>query len=114
MTSFTLPLCDLMIVARELVGRRHHVEPPRPAALGSDFGAMQQVAFADHADYPVVVIDDRNGADAALGQQSGDRRHGGVIADRDYIIRHYVDCAHRGASGLVPCGPSYRTGCFRH
>jgi hypothetical protein len=70
--------------------------------LGSSFGAMQEVTLADHADHPVILVDDRNGADPALGQQFRDRRHGYVFFDCNHLARHHLHSAHRNASWLVP------------
>jgi len=60
---------------------------------------MQQITFADHADYSVVLVDDRDRADAALGQQSGDCRYSRVLVDRDNFVRHDIDRVHRIALG---------------
>ena len=91
----------LDVVSGELVRRRHHVEPPCSAALRSRFGAMQQITLADHADYLVALIDDRDRADATLGQQSRDCRHSRIRVDRNHFTGHDVDSAHRIASGRL-------------
>jgi hypothetical protein len=55
---------------------------------------MHEITLADHADYPVVLIDHRDRADAALGQQSCDCRYGRILVDRDNFARHDIDGVH--------------------
>ena len=43
----------------------------------------------------VILIDDRDRADAALSQQSRDRRYSRVLVDRDNFTRHDIDRVHR-------------------
>jgi len=43
----------------------------------------------------VILIDDRDRADAALSQQSRDCRYGRVLVDRDNFARHDIDRVHR-------------------
>ena len=88
----------LQVFSGELVGRRHHFEPPRAPPLGSGFGAMQQIPFADHADHPVVLIDNRHRAYAVLGHQFCDRLHGRILVDRNHLARHHVHSAHHNPS----------------
>ena len=56
---------------------------------------MQEVPLAHHADYAVVLIDHRNRADAALGEQPRDCRYSRILVDRDYFTRHDIDRVHR-------------------
>src|SRR5271166_2858979 len=60
---------------------------------------MQEITLADHADDPVVLIDDRDRADAALGQHSRYCRYSRILIDRDHFTRHYVASAHRNPLG---------------
>jgi len=62
---------------------------------------MQEITLVDHADYPVVLIDDCDGANAMLDQHSGDRRYSRALVCRDHFTRHDVDSAHRLASGRL-------------
>src|SRR5271166_4753938 len=70
---------------------------------------MQEITLADHADYPVALIDYRDRADAALGQQSRYCRYRRILIDRDHFTRHYVASAHRNALGLVRHAARYRS-----
>jgi hypothetical protein len=88
------------VVAGEFVRRRHHVEPPRSATLGSGFGAVQEIAFADHSNHPVFTVDDRNRADPAFRQELCDLLDRCLLVDRDYLAGHYIHRAHRRA--LIP------------
>src|SRR6516162_9452431 len=56
---------------------------------------MQEITLADNADYLVILIDDRDRADAALSQQSSDCRYGRILVDRDNLARHDIDRVHR-------------------
>ena len=96
-----LAAVGLDVFTGEFVGRRHHFEPPRAAPLGTGFGAVQQVAFADHADHPVVFIDDRDRAYPVFGQQLCGLRHGCVLTDRNHPVCHDVHRAHLNASCLL-------------
>jgi hypothetical protein len=56
---------------------------------------MQEITLADHADYLVVLIDDRDCADAAFSQQSRDCWYSRILIDRDNFARHDIDRVHR-------------------
>jgi hypothetical protein len=56
---------------------------------------MQEITLADHADYVVVLVDDRNRTDAALSQQSRYSGYSRVLVDRDNFARHDIDRMHR-------------------
>src|SRR6516165_4457922 len=76
---------------------------------------MQQIPLADHADYSVILVDDRDSADSALGQQSRDRRYSRVLVDRDNFTRHDIDRVHRIAPDRLSklqntAPPASRTG----
>jgi hypothetical protein len=92
---FDLAAMRFDIIGGELVGRRGEVEPPGAPPFGAGFGAVNEIAFADHADHPVFAIECRQGADAALGQQPCRGLHRGVLVDRYHLARHHVHGAHR-------------------
>jgi hypothetical protein len=84
----------LDVITGELVGRRHHFEPPGAAALGSGFGAMQQITFADHSDHPILFIHNRERTDAVIGQQLCNRLNGRIFVYCNYLGRHQVHRTH--------------------
>jgi len=56
---------------------------------------MQQVAFADDADHPIIGVDDRDAADPALAKECCQSLHRLIRVGGDDIGRHHIHRAHR-------------------
>ena len=101
MTSLTLPLCDLMYspaswLVDDIISSHHERRRSVPVSA-----RCNRSPFAHHADHPVILIDDRNGAYAVRCHELCGLWHSSVFVDRNHPGRHHVHRAHHSSSGLL-------------
>src|SRR4051794_7744798 len=86
------------MLAREVLrlGRcsRNQPKPPRGAALGTGFGPVQQIAFADDPDYPSVVVHHRHAADPVIEHALRRLCDRAVGVDGDDVAGHDIAGLH--------------------
>jgi len=71
--------------------------PPGSALFTGQLGMPDQIAFADNAEQPLLIIDHRNAADMMVAEQLGDLMDCRLGRDRDDGGRHDI------RSGEHPC-----------
>ena len=90
-----------------LAGAKQRIKPTRAPGFGADFGPTQQISFAQDADHPSFVVDDRQPANAMLQHQL-DRlgNHGAGRYGNDFSGHHVGNLHHQlplSRQGSSPC-----------
>jgi len=91
-------------VGIECFAFRQERQPPITPCLPLRLGPRDEIAFADHADWRSILINDGNGADAILEKDLGDVLDRNIRAYRYDVGGHHIGSFHGAMSLAVQLG----------